>query len=70
MTEKYDLKALKAALLKSDDHVIETQIFGTKTFIRRLKAAELQENEDGMKAAIDSGDMSQAAKLNVQLLLS
>ena len=30
MTEKYDLKALKAALLKSDDHVIETQIFGAK----------------------------------------
>ncbi len=32
MTEKYDLKALKAALLKSDDHVIETQIFGAKAF--------------------------------------
>ncbi len=70
MTEKYDLKALKAALLKSDDHVIETQIFGAKAFIRRLKAAELQENEDGMKAAIDSSDMNKAAKLNVQLLLS
>ena len=70
MTEKYDLKALKAALLKSDDHVIETQIFGAKAFIRRLKAAELQENEDGMKAAIDSGDMNKAAQLNVQLLLS
>ncbi|MBH2563281.1 phage tail protein [Serratia marcescens] len=70
MTEKYDLKALKAALLKSDDYVIETQIFGAKAFIRRLKAAELQENEDGMKAAIDSGDMSKAAQLNVQLLLS
>ena len=30
MSEKYDLKALKAALLKSDDHVTEVPMFGTK----------------------------------------
>lgn len=70
MTEKYNLKALKAALLKSDEHVIEVPMFGTKTFIRRLKAAELQANEDGMKGAIESGDMNEAARLNVELLLS
>ena len=70
MIEKYDLKALKAALLKSDDHVLEVPMFGAKTFIRRLKASELQDNEDGMKDAIEAGDMNKAARLNVELLLS
>ena len=56
--------------MKSDDHVTEVPMFGTKTFIRRLKASELQDNEDGMKDAIEAGDMNKAARLNVELLLS
>lgn len=70
MADKYDLKVLKSALLQSDNHVTEVSILGTQVFIRRLKAAELQANEDAMKAAIEADDMNTAARLNVELLLS
>ncbi|TQS63963.1 phage tail protein, partial [Salmonella enterica subsp. enterica serovar Typhimurium] len=45
---EFNLSKLKTALLKTKPEPIETEIFGTKVYLRRLTAAELIDHEDAL----------------------
>lgn len=66
---EYDVKGLKAALLKSTPTATECQLLGSRVYLRRLTAAELLQHEAEIKKAIEEDDISTASRLNVQLVI-
>lgn len=66
---EFSLSALKNALLKTKSTPTETEILGTKVFLRRLTAAELIDHEDALIEAQTSGNARLASELSVQIVI-
>ncbi|MCX9067875.1 phage tail protein [Citrobacter portucalensis] len=66
---EFSLSALKNALLKTKFTPTETEILGTKVYLRRLTAAELIDHEDALIEAQTSGNIRKVAELNVQIVI-
>jgi len=66
---EFSLSALKKALLKTNPTPTETEIFGTKVYLRRLTAAELIDHEDALIEAQTSGNARLASELSVQIVI-
>ncbi|MES3498741.1 phage tail protein [Citrobacter portucalensis] len=66
---EFSLSALKNALLKTKSTPTETEILGTKVYLRRLTAAELIDHEDALIEAQTSGNVRLASELSVQIVI-
>nr|DAY48447.1 MAG TPA: tail assembly chaperone protein [Caudoviricetes sp.] len=66
---EFSLSALKNALLKTKFMPTETEILGTKVYLRRLTAAELIDHEDALIEAQTSGNARMASELSVQIVI-
>lgn len=66
---EFSLSALKKALLTTNPTPTETEIFGTKVYLRRLTAAELIDHEDALIEAQTSGNARMASELSVQIVI-
>ena len=66
---EFKLSALKSALLKPQSTAIETEIFGTTVYLRRLTAAELIAHEDALVQAQSEGNARKASELSVQIIV-
>ncbi|EAA7166254.1 phage tail protein [Salmonella enterica] len=66
---EFNLSKLKTALLKTKPEPIETEIFGTKVYLRRLTAAELIDHEDTLIEAQTEGNSRKASELSVQIIV-
>lgn len=65
----FNLSDLKKSLLKTKSMPTETEIFGTKVYLRRLTAAELIDHEDALIEAQTAGNARQASELSVQIVI-
>ncbi|HGY2543962.1 MULTISPECIES: phage tail protein [Citrobacter] len=66
---EFSLSALKNALLETKSTPTETEILGTKVYLRRLTAAELIDHEDALIEAQTSGNARMASELSVQIVI-
>ena len=66
---EFSLSALKNALLKTKSTPIETEIFGTRVYLRRLTAEELIVHEDALIEAQTEGNSRKASELSVQIVV-
>ncbi|TPQ03832.1 hypothetical protein FJR63_23870, partial [Salmonella enterica] len=66
---EFSLSKLKTALLKTKSEPVETEIFGTKVYLRRLTAAELIDHEDALIEAQTEGNSRKASELSVQIVV-
>ncbi|GAR76970.1 hypothetical protein NGUA18_04901 [Salmonella enterica] len=57
---EFNLSKLKTALLKAKSEPVETEILGTKVYLRRLTAAELNDHEDALIEALTEGHSRRA----------
>ncbi|ELM3740224.1 phage tail protein [Yersinia ruckeri] len=65
----FDFSALKAALLKSNNAPIETELFGATVFIRRLTGKELMDFDEVMAKAAATNDATLSTYTAIELIL-